>query len=65
MTQSRRVRGEVAHAAAEARWTDAAALARKRDEAALSATVARCPNESVGQDAAPEERFDLIDHEAR
>ncbi len=60
-----KVRGEVAHAAAEARRTEAAALARKRDEAALSAAVAGDPNESVGQDAAPEERLDLVDHEAR
>lgn len=59
------MRGEVAHAAAETRRTEAAALARKRDEAVLSAAIAGDPNESMGQNAAPEERLDLVDHEAR
>ena len=59
-----KVRREVAHAAAEARRTEAAALARKCNEAALPAAVASDADEPVGQDAAPEERLDLVDHES-
>jgi hypothetical protein len=59
------VRGEVGHAAAEARQAEAAALAGERDEAALPATVAGDPDEPVSQNPALEERLDFIDHEAR
>ena len=38
---------------------------KKTGPAALAAVVAGDPDESVGQDAAPEERLTLVDHEAR
>jgi hypothetical protein len=59
------VRGEVCHSTAEARRAEAAALAGKRDEAALPAAVAGDPDESMSQNPALEERLDLVDHEAR
>jgi hypothetical protein len=59
------VGGEVAHAATEARRTEAAALARKGDETALPTVVTGDAQEPVSQNAALEKRLDLEEAKLR
>ena len=56
---------EIAHAPAQARAAEASPLAREGHEPTFLALVADHAQEPMRQDSAPEERLDLLEHEAR
>jgi hypothetical protein len=55
----------IRHAPSAARWTEATALARERDQAVVAALVAVEPKEAVCEDATAKEGAKLLLDEAR